>query len=320
MNRKQCMSAALTCRAPQGQVPLWELHFHLWTAFSGEEFISGPAFMKLSPAERQRALERDADIIVRVADDLCMAAVSIPDAPWDCIYTLPQESREELIRQLRRRDPDFLVVAGCGGNISMPSASDDYVNFCYRLMDEPEEIDAQCERTYREALSRLTRMVDAGVEAVYNAADMADNRGQFFSPPQMERFIWPYMRRWNEQVRKMGLFTILHTDGNVEKLLPGYVEAGVQALQALDPISGMTLAASRAVVGDHLALCGNLDCSLMVAGQPEEIYRRTLELLAEDGMSGGMVLGCSNAVVVETPKANYEAMMSAYQAWRRAHC
>ena len=77
-----------------------------------------------------------------------------------------------------------------------------------------------CERTFQNACQLLDSLTDAGVDAVYNAADMADNRGPFFSPPQMERFIWPYMERWNQRVRQKGLFSILHTDGNVEKLLP----------------------------------------------------------------------------------------------------
>lgn len=315
MNRRQLMALALQCRAPRGQVPLWELHFHLWPTFTKERFITGAEFMRLSAGQRALALERNADIMASVADMLGMAAVSIPDAPWDCVYTLPQPDRLALVELLRRRNPDFLIVAGCSGNISMPSSSDGYVNFCYQLMDEPERIEELCERTFQNACQLLDSLTDAGVDAVYNAADMADNRGPFFSPPQMERFIWPYMERWNQRVRQKGLFSILHTDGNVEKLLPGYMASGVQALQALDPISGMSLSACRAAVGQRLALCGNLDCALMVAGRPEQIDQRTLQLLSEDGLSGGMVLGCSNAVVSETPKANYEAMIQAHRDW-----
>lgn len=315
MQLKELMKRALQCSAPSGAVPLWELHFHMWNAFSKVPFVSGAEFMQLSSANRQYAIERNADIIVDVAQRLHMAAVSIPDAPWDCPYTLPNDSRIELIRQLKRRAPDFLIIAGCSGNISMPSTADGFVNFCYMLIDDPESVDKQCQRQYDNGCHLLNALAEAGVEAVYNAADMAANRGQFFSPQQMERFIWPYLERWNEYVRRNGVFSILHTDGNVEKLLTGYIKSGVQALQALDPISGMSLARSRAIVGDNMALCGNLDCSLMLAGSPESIYKNTYKLLLEDGMSGGMVLGCSNAVVIQTPRQNYEALLNAYNDW-----
>ena len=96
----------------------------MWNAFSKVPFVSGAEFMQLSSANRQYAIERNADIIVDVAQRLHMAAVSIPDAPWDCPYTLPNDSRIELIRQLKRRAPDFLIIAGCSGNISMPSTAD----------------------------------------------------------------------------------------------------------------------------------------------------------------------------------------------------
>lgn len=43
------------------------------------------------------------------------------------------------------------------------------------------------------------------------------------------------------------------------------------------------------------------------------IYDATKELLLECKLGWGLILGCSNAVVAETPAENY---MAALQAWR----
>ncbi len=66
------------------------------------------------------AIKINAGILKTVGEKLGFGCVSIPDAPWDCIYTLPQEYRCMLIRELKALSPDFCITAGCGGVISMP--------------------------------------------------------------------------------------------------------------------------------------------------------------------------------------------------------
>jgi uroporphyrinogen decarboxylase len=157
------------------------------------------------------------------------------------------------------------------------------------------------------------RLRDLGIEAVFTASDIADNRGVFFNPAQMERFILPYLRRWAERVKEMGLYTILHTDGDVYSCLEDLAESGIDALQAIDPVAGMDMRAVKDAVGDRLCLCGNVDCGLLVMGTPEKVYAATRDLLLGCKAGGGLVLGASNAVQEEVPIGNYWAMI---EAWR----
>ena len=129
MSKKDDLKAALECRQPAGAVPIWELHFHCWEQASGRHFVGRPEFDGLSAAERKSALASNADIIIEVAEDLHYAGVTIPDPPWDCIYTLPMEARIELAQLLTHRaGDDFMVVASCPGIIGMPG-SDEYLDF-----------------------------------------------------------------------------------------------------------------------------------------------------------------------------------------------
>jgi uroporphyrinogen decarboxylase len=310
--RKERLIAALERRAPGDRVPLWELHFHLWSRFSRDTFISGREYLRLGEAERDRALRNDAGIIVDVADRLGFSGVTIPDAPWDCPYTLPPEDRLRLAGYLSAEEPDFIVVAGTGGVLSMPDSSN-YVEFCYRLMDAPEDIDEQCRRGFERGVESLKRLAGCGVGAAYVAADMADNRGPFFSPAQMDRFILPYLTKWAEEARKLGVHPILHTDGNVTKLLDSLAATGICAIQALDPVAGMDIRSVKQRTGGRLCLCGNVDCGDLLASSPENIYNDVKRLLLDVKAGGSFVLGASNAVVEATPKENYEALLRAWK-------
>ena len=154
MNKKQDFLETINMKQAKNAVPIWELHFHCWEKMSGERFISGNDFMALSTdMEKDDALKKNADIIIKVADKLHFNAVSIPDIPWNCPYTLPMEDRLKLTTLLRKANPDFYVVAGCAANLGMPDDSDTYLDFCYMLLDEPEKIDEIALKRFHEANS-----------------------------------------------------------------------------------------------------------------------------------------------------------------------
>ncbi len=313
MNHVERMRRALKKQAATDHVPLWELHFHLWAQLTEEPFFTGPAYMALSLADRRDALKRDALLLVELSARLGFDALSIPDAPWDCVYTLPAEDRLTLISEIKALKADVMVVGGCGGYIGMPSSSDDYMQFCYQVIDEPEQIDTMATRAYERGIQALDAMIDAGIDAVYAGSDLADNRGPFFSPPQMDRWIWPYQRRWVDHAHARGVFAIMHTDGNIMPLLDQIAENGADGLQALDPVAGVSMETAFERVEGRLALCGNVDCGLMLSGTPDEVYRATADLLKAQRHRKGFILGNSNAVAWQTPVENYMAYLN---AWR----
>lgn len=313
------MRAALERRQPAGAVPIWELEFHAWDQVTGRHIVLGKEFCVLSAAEQARALEGNAEMLLSAARSLHYAALTVPGSYWEiapgepAFYWLPPEARFRQIELLRRRaGDDLMLVAGSGGVMSMPGASE-YVTFCYQLYDAPEEIDRRAARTLEQGLEMARRLRDLGVEAVFSASDIADNHGLFFNPEQMERFILPYLRRWAATVKEMGLYAILHTDGDVGACLEGLSESGLDALQAIDPVAGMEIRRVKEQVGDRLCLCGNVDCGLLVMGTPKQVYAATRDLLLYCKAGGGLVLGASNAVQPEVPIANYWAMIEAWQ-------
>jgi uroporphyrinogen decarboxylase len=311
--------AALECRQPLGVVPVWELEFHLWGAFSGRHVVLGREFERLSAAGQEKALRTNAEIILSVSSDLGFAAVSGPGGFWQiapghlAYYVLPANARFRQIEILSGlAGKDMGVFGGANGTIMA-----DYSEaFCVALFERPEEIDALTQKTLEEGIAAARRLRDGGATAVVNAADIADNSGPFFKPAQMERFILPYLNAWAESCKTMGLYTILHTDG---RLPPPYIEmlaeTAVDALQAIDPVAGMDMAATKQLARGRLCLCGNIDCGLLVTGRPEQVFEATRRLLEECKGGGGLVLGASNAVQCEVPVENYRAMNEAWKSY-----
>lgn len=323
MSSKEDLCAALECRRPDGAVPIWEIHFHCWNQASGRHFVVGQEFADLSSSAQAKAVAANAEIMLSVAQDLHFAGVTIPDGYWEvgagqpCYYWLPQEARLKLARTLHDMAGSSLMVVGaCGGIIGMPGSSE-YLEFSYKLFDAPEEIDERARKALSVGIEGARKLRDAGVEAVYCGADIADNHGPFFSPAQMDRFILPYLHCWAESTKGMGLYAMLHTDGDLDPILTDLAESGIHALQAIDPVAGMDIRKVKDRVGDRLCLCGNVDCGLLYNGPASEIYESTRDLIRDCMAGGGFVLGASNAVVHQTPIAHYREVIRAWQDFGR---
>lgn len=314
MSRRENFLRVLRHGEAQKEIPLWELHFHIWDQVGGEHFVSGKEYLSLTETERSRALQKDAEILVKCGEELGFSAVSIPDNPWNCFYTLPDLDRVQLVRNIRRLAPDFAVVCSCAGVIAMPSG-EEFEEFCFQMFDEPKVIDEMCKKIYDSFLENSKRLIDAGADAIYTGSDVADNRAPFFNREQQQRWYFPYLRKFSDYLHSQGVPAILHTDGNIDLLLEDIRNSGVDGLQAIDPLAGMDIRRVQEFMENRVTLCGNLDCGIMLTATPDQVYEEAKRILLECREYPGFIFGNSNAVAIETPIENYRAMLEAWHKY-----
>jgi len=277
LTKRNDLLAAMDCRTPPTAVPIWELEFHAWNAVSGRHLIVGREFEALTAAEGERALHANAEILLAACEQLHHAALTVPNGYWEIAPGQPAYLWLPPILAAEK-PADLTLAAVTGGIIGMPGASQ-YVEFSYKLFDAPEEIDEMARRALAGGLETARWMRDLGVEMMVSASDLADNRGPFYNPRQMDRFVWPYLRRWAEGVRAMDAFAVLHSDGDMTELLDGLADSPLHAWQAVDPTAGMDMRAAKDRVARRLCLAGNVDCGLLLTGAPEAVFDATRDLL-----------------------------------------
>ena len=105
MMQPKCSDMLDTLNGNQPQaVPLWELSFDLWDAFSGKHMVLGEEMAALHVTAQQKALYNNAEIIAEVAQQLGFSAVTTPNGYWHvspgnlAYYVLPGETRYEQVR------------------------------------------------------------------------------------------------------------------------------------------------------------------------------------------------------------------------------
>jgi uroporphyrinogen decarboxylase len=157
-----------------------------------------------------------------------------------------------------------------------------------------------------EATSQFIRlMAETGCDMVSNGDSPA---GPDLIPPEMyKQYAFPYEKRIVEVAHEAGLPYTLHICGNTELILEEMIATGADALE-LDYKTDIHRIAD--VFRDRVTLIGNIDPSGVLAlGKPEEVRRKTRELIKIMGKSNRFILNAGCAMPPHTPVQNVRALI-----------
>lgn len=134
------------------------------------------------------------------------------------------------------------------------------------LAEDPEWIVDVSQTMTSLVLRDFEVLVEAGVEfdGVWIYGDMAYRSGTMCGPAMYRELIWPDHKRLADWAHAHGVPFIFHTDGDVNAVVPDYIDAGFDCLQPLEAKASMDVRRLAPVYADRLALFGNID--VMVLG------------------------------------------------------
>ena len=153
---------------------------------------------------------------------------------------------------------------------------------------EPEETQAALERIADYHVEIAVGYLAAGVGAGFLADDYAGREGPYLRPAVWRRMILPGLRRIIAAYRDAGAPVLFHTCGRADAFIGDLIEAGVTGFNLQS--DACDLVALKACYGRRIGFYGGISSSLMQAGSPDEIERRTRRAMAELGADGGLVL------------------------------
>jgi uroporphyrinogen decarboxylase len=156
------------------------------------------------------------------------------------------------------------------------------------------------------------REQEIGVDAIMITDDYAFRNGPFFSPKLFGKLILPLLSEEIREFKKLGVPVIHHSDGDVSLLLPLLINAGIDAIQSIEPTAGMDIGEVKRVYGDKLALIGNIDSGVLLSfGTPGEVEETVKRTISECAPGGSYVLSSSNSLHYGCKLENIRAMLNA---------
>lgn len=140
--------------------------------------------------------------------------------------------------------------------------------------------------------------------------DMAFKTGSLVSPVLYRKLALKHYRRITEILRRHGVdIILLDSDGNIDELIPLWIDGGITALWPLEIAAGMDPVAIRKQYGNALGLIGGIDKRALAAGRGA-IEREVLSRLPPLLETGGFIPTCDHAVPPDVSLADYEYYLS----------
>ncbi|HEY3269195.1 MAG TPA: uroporphyrinogen decarboxylase family protein [Armatimonadota bacterium] len=313
MTPRERMIAALRFEPYDGPVPHMELEFQLSEELFGQRALMWGDYDNVPKHKRRDALVANAKLWIRVAEHFDYSIIT-------GLHWLPVDAQCEsfgIIRELSGRR--FMLSVLADGTMSIPAGSE-IAEVSFRMADDPDSLVAVQEDRCKAMCANYRTLLGAGAEIVFMTADYCFNSGPFLSPRMFRQFITPFLRRQVDVIHDCGGFAVKHTDGNLWPIMDQLVETGIDGLHSIDPMAGMDIAKVREFVGDRVCLFGNVDCSKLQSGTPDEIEESARYCLEHGPLNGtGYCFTSSNCVFQGMPMEAYCRMLAVRDEWSRGH-
>ena len=165
---------------------------------------------------------------------------------------------------------------------------------------------------FRYHLAAARRLVDMGVDMIWTGDDVGAQNAMLISPPAWRRLLKPYLAEFFGSLKAINprLVIAYHSDGNIEPIIPELIEIGVDVLNPIQPAC-MDPAELKRAYGDKLCFWGSMDEQhTLPFGGVDEVRDEVLKRLRTIGANGGLILGPTHHVQLDTPMENLWAMVN----------
>lgn len=187
------------------------------------------------------------------------------------------------------------------------------------MYETPEIVDALLDHVvgyYAAVSQRIFDVAGDALDIFFIGNDFGGQSGPLVGEDMFRRFLLPHLRRLINLGHAYHLKVMLHCCGGFHELLPAMIEAGLDAVHAIQPCCrGMDLRALKAEFGGRIVFNGAIDSHhVLIQGTPESVRASTREVLEIMKPGGGYIAGASHdSILEETPVENVVAMFDAIQ-------
>lgn len=179
-------------------------------------------------------------------------------------------------------------------------------NLSLMLYDNPHLVHEMIEYLEYFIIETIRKAVEEiKFDFVHFWEDMAYKTGPLVSPKMFKEFILPHYKKITEFLRRYGIDIItVDSDGNIDELIPLWLEGGVNGFLPLEVAAGMDAVALRKKYGKNLILIGNIDKRALIKNKEairKEVISKVPYLLSQ----GGYFPTIDHAVPPDVPFENY---------------
>ena len=241
-----------------------------------------------------------------LADDTAIASYAPPDPQRPELYA-------EAASVLRNFKDEYWIVGVTVTTIWETAwALRGYERLLMDFVADPDLAEHILNIPYQYHLTAAKRLVEMGVDMIWTGDDVGMQTGMLISPKTWRKFLKLKMAHFIASLKAINpqVKVAYHSDGNVSAIIPELIEIGLDVLNPIQPAC-MDPAALKKKYGDKLCFWGSMDEQYTLPfGTAAQVQSEVLARLTTLGANGGLVLGPTHHVQLDTPMENFWAMVN----------
>ena len=176
----------------------------------------------------------------------------------------------------------------------------------------PELAERLLEIPYQYHLTAAKKLTSMGVDMIWIGDDVGGQNAMIVSPKMWRKFFKPRMANFIGSLKEINpdVKVAYHSDGNIYPIIPDLIEIGLDVLNPVQPAS-MDPAKLKEDYGDRLCFWGSIDEQhTLPFGSAADVTSEVKTRLQTIGKNGGLILGPTHHVQLDTPMENFWAMIN----------
>lgn len=187
-----------------------------------------------------------------------------------------------------------------------------YEQMLVDLALNPDLVERILDIPYHYHLAAAKRLTQMGVDMIWVGDDIGAQDTMLISPKMWRKFLKPRMANFIEELKIINprVKVAYHSDGAIYPVIPDLIEIGVDVLNPIQPAS-MDPARLKREYGDRICFWGSIDEQhTLPFGSPADVSAEIKARLDTLGRQGGLIIGPTHHVQLDTPMENFWAMVN----------
>lgn len=240
-----------------------------------------------------------------IADENDLARYRPPDPHRPALYTEAQR----VVEQYRG---EYWICGSVQTTILETAiALRGFENLLMDLLDNLDFVEQLFDIPHQYHLAATRKLTELGVDMIWLGDDLGAQNSMFIDPALWRRILKPRLAAIIRELKGINprLKIAYHTDGHVLPVIPDLIEAGVDVLHPVQPAS-MDVVMLKRQFGANLCFMGSVDEQhTLPFGSADDVRREVTARLATLGKNGGLIIGPTHHVQLDTPIENLLALV-----------
>jgi len=193
-----------------------------------------------------------------------------------------------------------------------------YQDYLLGTIIQPELLLDFTKRLHDYNLKEMEILMQYPIDIVKVASGLVIKTGPMVSYEQLEEFELQFIREQAQLVKSKNLPLYFHIDGKIDKLIPQFIEMGVDILNPVDPCGDtQDIFDLKKRFGKEITFSGNIDIGeVLLNGTPEEVKANVIKHMETLAIGGGYIVSSSHNLHELISVENFYAMRDAVHEFK----